>query len=118
MIRRPPRSTRTDTLFPYTTLFRSPVFFSPVFCGTIATLQSKDVPPEHRPRPVRSSGSAIVARQPGDAVQVDALVAQAVRLVGRGLAVDVPVLDLAVMDPAPLLGELVADITAVRSPLS
>src|SRR3546814_10868070 len=28
MIRRPPRSTRTDTLFPYTTLFRSP--FAPV----------------------------------------------------------------------------------------
>src|SRR3546814_5660194 len=28
MIRRPPRSTRTDTLFPYTTLFRSyPSFF-------------------------------------------------------------------------------------------
>src|SRR3546814_11207373 len=25
MIRRPPRSTRTDTLFPYTTLFRSQV---------------------------------------------------------------------------------------------
>src|SRR3546814_7768343 len=25
MIRRPPRSTRTDTLFPYTTLFRSRV---------------------------------------------------------------------------------------------
>src|SRR3546814_12509924 len=24
MLRRPPRSTRTDTLFPYTTLFRSP----------------------------------------------------------------------------------------------
>src|SRR3546814_1466941 len=24
MMRRPPRSTRTDTLFPYTTLFRSP----------------------------------------------------------------------------------------------
>src|SRR3546814_14061468 len=28
MIRRPPRSTRTDTLFPYTTLFRSDVAFS------------------------------------------------------------------------------------------
>src|SRR3546814_4817347 len=27
MIRRPPRSTRTDTLFPYTTLFRSPMPF-------------------------------------------------------------------------------------------
>src|SRR3546814_3611061 len=26
MLRRPPRSTRTDTLFPYTTLFRSDVF--------------------------------------------------------------------------------------------
>src|SRR3546814_7236829 len=26
MIRRPPRSTRTDTLFPYTTLFRSKVY--------------------------------------------------------------------------------------------
>src|SRR3546814_2101089 len=28
MIRRPPRSTRTDTLFPYTTLFRS-LYMSP-----------------------------------------------------------------------------------------
>src|SRR3546814_2375748 len=28
MIRRPPRSTRTDTLFPYTTLFRSPAWVS------------------------------------------------------------------------------------------
>src|SRR3546814_8553016 len=27
-IRRPPRSTRTDTLFPYTTLFRSPERFA------------------------------------------------------------------------------------------
>src|SRR3546814_16352155 len=34
MIRRPPRSTRTDTLFPYTTLFRSSV--------TIATKRSTD----------------------------------------------------------------------------
>src|SRR3546814_13974305 len=29
MIRRPPRSTRTDTLFPYTTLFRSAALFNP-----------------------------------------------------------------------------------------
>src|SRR3546814_18937660 len=29
MIRRPPRSTRTDTLFPYTTLFRSMSSFRP-----------------------------------------------------------------------------------------
>src|SRR3546814_13355424 len=30
MIRRPPRSTRTDTLFPYTTLFRSLLAFLPI----------------------------------------------------------------------------------------
>src|SRR3546814_6492766 len=29
MIRRPPRSTRTDTLFPYTTLFRSFLTYLP-----------------------------------------------------------------------------------------
>src|SRR3546814_21078874 len=33
MIRRPPRSTRTDTLFPYTTLFRSVVVLLPAGCG-------------------------------------------------------------------------------------
>src|SRR3546814_7292961 len=33
MIRRPPRSTRTDTLFPYTTLFRSPTFGTGDFLG-------------------------------------------------------------------------------------
>src|SRR3546814_17051088 len=35
MLRRPPRSTRTDTLFPYTTLFRSVSISAPV-----ATLDS------------------------------------------------------------------------------
>src|SRR3546814_13184001 len=37
MIRRPPRSTRTDTLFPYTTLFRSQLCTTRVLdpaCGT------------------------------------------------------------------------------------
>src|SRR3546814_7106328 len=32
MIRRPPRSTRTDTLFPYTTLFRSWIAFWDGWC--------------------------------------------------------------------------------------
>src|SRR3546814_13720008 len=36
MIRRPPRSTRTDTLFPYTTLFRSSVEFHDQFHGYAA----------------------------------------------------------------------------------
>src|SRR3546814_10958363 len=33
MIRRPPRSTRTDTLFPYTTLFRSDPDFQSSGCS-------------------------------------------------------------------------------------
>src|SRR3546814_17141720 len=33
MIRRPPRSTRTDTLFPYTTLFRSDLGQRPTRIG-------------------------------------------------------------------------------------
>src|SRR3546814_17450855 len=31
MLRRPPRSTRTDTLFPYTTLFRSPLTMGAIY---------------------------------------------------------------------------------------
>src|SRR3546814_10500820 len=34
MIRRPPRSTRTDTLFPYTTLFRSPLLLKAIPVGS------------------------------------------------------------------------------------
>src|SRR3546814_20183503 len=33
MVRRPPRSTRTDTLFPYTTLFRSKLAEEALLCG-------------------------------------------------------------------------------------
>src|SRR3546814_11846216 len=36
MIRRPPRSTRTDTLFPYTTLFRSFVTWIALILGATA----------------------------------------------------------------------------------
>src|SRR3546814_11526561 len=47
MIPRPPRSTRTDTLFPYTTLFRSPVVVDPasnwpLFAEKARELISKD----------------------------------------------------------------------------
>src|SRR3546814_17187940 len=44
MKRRPPRSTRTDTLFPYTTLFRSLADFVPEF--TIIDLPSFRADPE------------------------------------------------------------------------
>src|SRR3546814_6854999 len=42
MIRRPPRSTRTDTLFPYTTLFRSS--YGRVGVGTDAFIDAAGAP--------------------------------------------------------------------------
>src|SRR3546814_13901716 len=38
MIRRPPRSTRTDTLFPYTTLFRSDLHLEPRWDSSLGRL--------------------------------------------------------------------------------
>src|SRR3546814_11942767 len=49
MIRRPPRSTRTDTLFPYTTLFRSPPSINPHNWSS-----SAGKPPRCTTRPARS----------------------------------------------------------------
>src|SRR3546814_1304626 len=64
MIRRPPRSTRTDTLFPYTTLFRSPRHRRSL--GGIREQQRdlalrRGVHP--RARPCRAAGDAQLARQ-------------------------------------------------------
>src|SRR3546814_125708 len=59
MIRRPPRSTRTDTLFPYTTLFRSP---RAAHYGVV--LDTFGSPPADRvrsPRRVRPLGPAAAA---------------------------------------------------------
>src|SRR3546814_20527303 len=49
MIRRPPRSTRTDTLFPYTTLFRSSLLQNGVFFAAnqlygVSFKERKDIP--------------------------------------------------------------------------
>src|SRR3546814_2306486 len=45
MIRRPPRSTRTDTLFPYTTLFRSDYFEgSSKGAGKIGKIVQRTIP--------------------------------------------------------------------------
>src|SRR3546814_5747050 len=56
MIRRPPRSTRTDTLFPYTTLFRSHVSkavildavgeYAPEHVNRLAKLKKADIASE------------------------------------------------------------------------
>src|SRR3546814_7340917 len=55
MIRRPPRSTRTDTLFPYTTLFRS---------DEVVALHGRVQRPEEVRRPL-SEGQRRAAREGG-----------------------------------------------------
>src|SRR3546814_17831195 len=61
MIRRPPRSTRTDTLFPYTTLFRSQPARRPRLrgargrlCAEAATGRPADARARSCPRPDRT----------------------------------------------------------------
>src|SRR3546814_8405352 len=60
MIRRPPRSTRTDTLFPYTTLFRSRPVKRPVSPSTKAPphTEASTEPSPWRLRNQRASGAA------------------------------------------------------------
>src|SRR3546814_13877079 len=48
MIRRPPRSTRTDTLFPYTTLFRSDIHQSLLDRINLAALETMTRDQIHR----------------------------------------------------------------------
>src|SRR3546814_1579493 len=57
MIRRPPRSTRTDTLFPYTTLFRS------LLTGSSST--------EDGSRPARPQAASIRVRIPAKFSAID-----------------------------------------------
>src|SRR3546814_11756688 len=74
MIRRPPRSTRTDTLFPYTTLFRS---------GRLN--QSKERPKRDHKGPVQTwlcpLGRRIVAQSAGvriNAISTDSTIADTI----------------------------------------
>src|SRR3546814_19245147 len=62
MIRRPPRSTRTDTLFPYTTLFRS---FHPMHWPPRATCTNMARPAPSLPKsPWPQGGGRTVIRKP------------------------------------------------------
>src|SRR3546814_4518142 len=61
MIRRPPRSTRTDTLFPYTTLFRSPTGSSPLSARWHSTSRRLSL------ESIRSSAAACAACSPNGA---------------------------------------------------
>src|SRR3546814_17898968 len=62
MKRRPPRSTRTDTLFPYTTLFRSPCRRGSCSGSAFLVLPAPRRRPSHR-----QDGGGGSAHQPGTA---------------------------------------------------
>src|SRR3546814_14371474 len=72
MIRRPPRSTRTDTLFPYTTLFRSvpAKATAPAKVGQYHLIRSR--PSNHKPL-----GSSLVSDSNAQAVRFFAACYQA-----------------------------------------
>src|SRR3546814_2308025 len=55
MIRRPPRSTRTDTLFPYTTLFRS------------LRVERREFHAQHVQRQIDRAGQAVILEFTGQA---------------------------------------------------
>src|SRR3546814_4607677 len=75
MIRRPPRSTRTDTLFPYTTLFRSYVqipqrYIASIKLGQTAALTVPEYPGRGFDAKIESNARAISAASGGTLVQL------------------------------------------------
>src|SRR3546814_15185731 len=85
MIRRPPKSTRTDTRFPYTTLFRSRLHVGPIGLGIVA----RDVP--YRLGPLRRRLFQLVLARVGVVGQMTdvcdvANVGELVALVRQGAA--------------------------------
>src|SRR3546814_12382241 len=65
MIRRTPRSTRTDTLFPYTTLFRSTTVFHCLWICCGGAFAEKDHSGERLPRVACGSDVPTVLPYPG-----------------------------------------------------
>src|SRR3546814_9739360 len=96
MIRRPPRSTRTDTLFPYAKLFRSKLLPAAIRAialepgGTPArsAAHHTDVPAERQ------------EEAPAGMTSASAFVRPVARLVGPGLRVPLEVEDLVAFGPA------------------
>src|SRR3546814_9236466 len=96
MIRRPPRSTRTDTLFPYTTLFRSARALLPedgqrrrramVDDMDVGNLMRRRDQVVHKGRPERRAGPAYLNwpdQRPPDPVGTPALVLPCTMEFGR-----------------------------------
>src|SRR3546814_4553958 len=64
MIRRPPGSTRTDTLFPYTTLFRSPRGLRPPPAASRGLVRKCRIRPEARAAVQRDLRTASLLPRP------------------------------------------------------
>src|SRR3546814_3280884 len=76
MIRRPPRSTRTDTLFPCTTLFRSAALYDWFMAQVFPILTPLAVDPAH-PFPFIPNGGLVMVLsliRPSDGKQLSGLV--------------------------------------------
>src|SRR3546814_20373663 len=71
MIRRPPRSTRTDTLFPYTTLFRSGAFGGLRGPGGVPAAVRGRWSSSEAIRPAPETGSALQTPDSGGKVPVE-----------------------------------------------
>src|SRR3546814_6117347 len=78
MIRRPPRSTRTDTLFPYTTLFRS---LTPIvlICAAARSALGRSRPP---PQAESAANAVQASRMPVRRVDGNAVVDTGALMVG------------------------------------
>src|SRR3546814_2070761 len=89
MIRRPPRSTRTDTLFPYTTLFRSafpgfvPAYIRPLFCRGVGPFRWVALSGD--PEDIYKTDAAVKALLPTDAHLHDWLDEARERIAFQGL---------------------------------
>src|SRR3546814_8108991 len=93
MIRLPPRSTRTDTLFPYTTLFRSHVPFAPFALHQFVKLRRQPEGfrdwreasdrPNRRKRIMPFYEHVFIARQDLSQAQVDALAETVTNVIGE-----------------------------------
>src|SRR3546814_10763068 len=106
MIRLPPRSTRTDTLFPYTTLFRSETEIAADAVDQIALIAvGKLIDP--RAEQHEAGGARLGLRQ---IAQLDPLAAGRGRRIGIDRAFE-PAVEFAGADPArPCLARLERDL--------
>src|SRR3546814_16052577 len=83
MIRRPPRSTRTDTLFPYTTLFRSYAAARSAQTGRRSPALAETTRAARDPRPGGSDHRVRVLRSPARSAAPDQARAQRRTTEGR-----------------------------------